>query len=101
MKGLTVRTVAMGAVGLGIGWLVVREASLTHESLPLVVLGAILVGSTLLAAGVAQMAIVRRAAAKYAEFYEGGAVLRFITEASFGSCAALAWAIGLTVLLRS
>jgi hypothetical protein len=91
----------MAAIGLGIGWLVVRDPSMTHDSLPVVVLAAILIGSALLAGIVGRMGIVRRAAAKYAEFWEGGGIFRFIAEAAFSGCAALAWAIGLAVVLRS
>jgi hypothetical protein len=101
MRGLTARTVAIAAIGLGIGWLVVREPSLTHDSLSVVVLAAILVGSAALAGLVARMGIVRRTAAKAAEFYDGGSFYRFVVEAAFGACAALAWSIGLAVALRS
>jgi hypothetical protein len=93
-----IRTVVMGAIGFGIGWLVISDPALTHDSLPGIVLAGITVGSTFLAAFVAQQPIIEKAATRYAE---GDTIIRFITEAAFGVCAALAWSLGLAVLLRS
>jgi hypothetical protein len=92
-----IRTVVMGAIGFGIGWLVISDPALTHDSLPGIVLAGITVGSTLLAAFVARR-LIEKAATRYAE---GDTIIRFITEAAFGVCAALAWSLGLAVLLRS
>ena len=101
MDGLTARTVAIAAIGFGIGLLVISDPRLTHDSLPVVVLAVIPMGSALLAGLVGASAVVRRVASKSAELYGAGEVFRFIGEAAFASCAALAWALGVAVTLRS
>jgi hypothetical protein len=101
MDGPARRIVAMGAIGLVIGWLVATEPSLTHDSVAAPVLAAIILGGGVLAALVGQLRVVRRGAARYAQMWGAGTRVRFIAEAAFAASAALAWSIVLAVAFRS
>jgi hypothetical protein len=93
------KSVFMAAVGFWISNLVVAETTESAWVLAPPATGAILVGGTLIALLVYLTGAPSLIGRRNADFWEGGALVRIIVEASYSAVAALSWVFVLEVLL--